>query len=95
MPTTQQIYLRDGRKLDYDELAEAARQIVNASDFTQQEVADRLDVIRTSVGKAVTTPGPRYCKLQMRILEELTGYDFEKQEKVRFKAYRRPDNGDT
>jgi len=94
MHTTQRPYLRDGRKLTYDELCDLAHAELMESEHTQKEMAKQLDVLRSTVAKAVTTPGARWQRLQMRIVEELTGYDLEREETVRFRAHRRPDNGD-
>jgi len=95
MPTTQRPYLRDGRLLTHDELCELAHAELADSEYTQEELADELDVTRNAIARATTTPGARWQKLQQRIAEELTPYDFEREETVRFRAHRRPDNGET
>lgn len=93
MPTATAA-VRHGSKLSYEELQEQARTVLNESDWTQREIADELDVTRGSVAKAVTQPGPRYQRLQMRIIERLTDYRMEREETVRFRA-RRKDRTDT
>jgi hypothetical protein len=81
--------VRHGEKLSYEDLQEQARAVLNGSDWTQREIADELDVTRGSVAKAVTTPGPRYQRLQMRIIEELTDYRIKREETVHFRPLRK------
>jgi len=80
--------MRHGSKLSYDELQQEAREALQESEYTQQEMADRLDVTRPSIAKAVTQPGPKFQRLQMRIIEALTEYDMVREETVRFRASR-------
>jgi orotate phosphoribosyltransferase-like protein len=90
---TRQSAIRHGSKLDYDELQQEARRALGESGYTQQEMADELDVTRAAVGKAVTKPGSKFQRLQMRILEALTDYEVEREETVRFRTWRK-DNDD-
>lgn len=80
--------MRHGSKLSYDELQQEARAALQKSEYTQQEMADRLDVTRPSIAKAVTQPGPKFQRLQMRIIEALTEYDMVREETVRFRVSR-------
>jgi len=89
MLTATRPIVRHGEKLSYKELQEQARTVLNESDWTQHEVAEELDVTRGSVAKAVTTPGPRYRKLQMRIIALLTDYRMKREETVHFRVLRK------
>jgi hypothetical protein len=80
--------VRHGEKLSYEELQERARTVLNESDWTQREMADELEVTRGAVAKAVTTPGSRYQRLQMRIIEKLTAYRIQREETVHFRPLR-------
>jgi predicted transcriptional regulator len=81
--------VRHGSKLSYDELQQEAREALQKSEYTQQEMADRLDVTRPSIAKAVTQPGPKFQRLQMRIIEALTEYNMVREETVRFRVSRK------
>lgn len=81
--------MRHGSKLSYDELQQEAREALQKSEYTQQEMADRLDVTRPSIAKAVTQPGPKFQRLQMRIIEALTEYNMVREETVRFRVSRK------
>ena len=81
--------VRHGSKLTYDELQQEAHWALSESDWTQQELADKLGVTRTSVGKAVTQAGPKFQRLQMQILEALTEYEVERREHVEFRTWRK------
>ena len=89
MSSSRSTSIRHGSKLTYEELQQEAHQALDASDYTQQEMADELGVTRAAVGKAVTKPGAKFQQLQMRILEALTGYKVERQETVRFRTWRK------
>lgn len=82
----QRPYIQHRKKLTYDELQKLAHAEVQESEHTQHELADRLDVKRSTIGKAVTKPGPKFQRLQMRIIEELTDYELEMEKEVRFRA---------
>jgi predicted DNA-binding protein (UPF0251 family) len=79
--------VRDGARLDYNELCEEAARLLRSSDYTQQAMADRLDVSRISVARAVTEPGPKFQRLQMRIIEALSDYSVERREYVEFRTW--------
>ena len=76
--------VKHGTSLDYDGLRETAKRVLDESSYTQQEMADELGVARTSVAKAVTQSGPKFQRLQMRILEVVTDYEVERREHVEF-----------
>ncbi|MCS3616691.1 hypothetical protein [Salinibacter ruber] len=80
--------MRHRQTLTYDDLQSEARSRLRESDVTQAKMADWLDVNRTTIAKAVTQPGPKYQQLQMQVLEKLTGYEIEREEKVRFRVRR-------
>jgi predicted DNA-binding protein (UPF0251 family) len=89
MGTSRATAIRHGSKLDYDELQQEAYRALSTSEYTQQEMADELEVTRAAVGKAVTQPGPKFQRLQMRILEALTDYEVERREHVVFRTWRK------
>jgi predicted transcriptional regulator len=76
--------VQHGTRLDYEGLQREAKRSLDNSDYTQQAIAERLGVTRTSVAKAVTQVGPKFQRLQMRILETLTDYEVERREHVEF-----------
>jgi len=76
-----------GARLDYDDLQETAHRLLRESDDTQQDMADRLDVSRISVARAVTEPGSKFQRLQMRIVEALSDYEVERRERVEFRTW--------
>jgi predicted DNA-binding protein (UPF0251 family) len=76
--------VQHGTRLDYEGLHREAKRALDDSDYTQQAIAEKLEVARTSVAKAVTQVGPKFQRLQMRILETLTDYEVERQEHVEF-----------
>jgi predicted DNA-binding protein (UPF0251 family) len=89
MGTGRATSVRHGAKLGYDELQQEAYRALSTSEYTQQEMADELGVTRAAVGKAVTKPGAKYQRLQMRILEALTDYEVERREHVVFRTWRK------
>lgn len=82
-------YIQDRKKLDYDELQRLAHAELQESEYTQQEMADELGVKRSTIGKAVTQPGPKFQRLQTEIVERLTDYELEMEREVHFRARRR------
>jgi predicted DNA-binding protein (UPF0251 family) len=89
MPATAPTPVQHNQTFTYDELCAEAKRALDASDYTQQDMADRLDVNRVSVAKAVTQPGPKFQNLQMQIIEALTDYRMQREETVRFRAHRK------
>jgi len=76
--------VQHGTKLDYEGLQREAKRTLDQSDYTQVAIAEKLEVARTSVAKAVTQVGPKFQQLQMRILETLTDFEVERREHVEF-----------
>lgn len=89
MSKVQRPYIQHGSKLTLEKVQQWARFVLLESEYTQQEMADELGVTRVAIAKAATTPGRRYFRLQKRILEKLTDYELEKQEKVRIRPWRK------
>lgn len=75
----------DGARLNFEELQETAHRLLRNSDHTQQQMAERLDVSRISVARAVTEPGSKFQRLQMRIVETLSDYEVERWVEVEFR----------
>jgi hypothetical protein len=88
MPTTAET-VRHGSKLSYEELKDEAYRLANDSPRTYAEIAEDLDVTENAVAKAVTTAGPRYKRLQMRIVEVLSEYTVEREVNVQFRTWRK------
>lgn len=81
--------MRHRQTFTFEELQETAHRLLKESDFTQEDMADELGVTRTSIGKAVTQPGPKFQRLQAKIIETLTGYEVEREEDVFFRVWRK------
>lgn len=93
MPTTAET-VRHGSKLSYEELKDEAYRLANDSPRTYAEIAEDLDVTENAVAKAVTTAGPRYKRLQMRIVEILSEYTVEREVNVQFRTWRKDRTSD-
>lgn len=81
--------MEHGSRLNYEEICEEARRLAKESDFTHEDIADELDVATISVSKAVTEAGPKFQRLQMRIVELLSEYEVERREHVEFRMWRK------
>jgi hypothetical protein len=92
MPTTA-APVRHGSTADYEGLKEDAHRLAREAPGTYAEIADALDVTENAVAKAVTTPGPKFRKLQARIVELLSDYTVEREVDVQFR-YKRKDRTD-
>lgn len=88
MPTTADP-VRHGAKLTYEELKDEAHRLAREAPDTYAEIAEALDVSENAVAKAVTTAGPKFRKLQMRIVELLSDYVVEREVDVRFRTWRK------
>lgn len=78
--------MRDGTEMDFSALRDEARTAVDGSGKSYTEVGEELDVHRTAVSRALKEDGPKFQKLQRRIIRHLTPYRVERQ--VYFKARR-------
>lgn len=76
--------IRPGTEMTYQELCDRTRHVLGQSSHTQRAIAARLDVDESSVSRACTEAGPKFQRLQCRILEALTGLRIDKR--VRFVA---------
>lgn len=72
--------------MDFSALRDQAKTAVDGSGKSYTEVGEKLDVHRSAVARAVNEDGPKFQKLQRRIIRELTPYRIERR--VRFKAHR-------
>lgn len=81
--------MRHGAKLSYEELKDEAHRLAREAPDTYAEISEALDVSENAVAKAVTTPGPKFRKLQMRIVELLSDYTVEREVDVRFRTWRK------
>lgn len=79
--------MNDGRTMDYEALRQEAHRVVVQSGSTQTEIADELDVSAGALSRALSESGPKFSRLQCRILQHLTPYRIERQ--VVFTAIRR------
>lgn len=66
--------MRHLQRLDYEQLREAAAQAVEAVEQPQYQVADELGVSKGALSKALGNSGPKYAKLQARVVDHLTRY---------------------
>jgi len=69
------------KRTEYDAegLRREAATAIDEGPYTQSDVADQLDVSRTSVNRAVNTTNPKFGKLRQRIVEHLRGGRVEKR----------------
>lgn len=69
------------KRTEYDAegLRDEAAKAVAESPYTQSDVAEQLDVSRTSVNRAVNSTSPKFEKLRQRIVEHLQGGRIEKR----------------
>lgn len=81
--------VRHGSKLSYEELKAEAYELASRSMLTYAEIAAKLDVSENAVAKAVTRAGPKFQRLQMRIVELLSEYEVERQEHVVFRTWKK------
>jgi predicted transcriptional regulator len=81
--------VRHGSKLTYEELQEHAHTLAREAGDTYAEIAEALGVSENAVAKAVTTAGPKFQQVQMRIIEHLSEYEVEREETVRFRTWRK------
>ena len=87
--------MEHGSKLNYEEICEEAHRLVSRSSSTHKEIADELNVAAISVSKAVTEAGPKFQRLQMRIVELLSEYEVERREHVEFRIWRKDQSQDS
>lgn len=69
------------KRTEYDTegLRDEAAQAIADSPYTQSDIAEQLDVSRTSVNRAVNSTSPKFEKLRRRIVEHLRGGRIEKR----------------
>jgi len=65
--------------LTYEELKDKAHQLAKDGP-TYEEIAEELDVTKSAVAQAVTTAGPKFHRLQIRIVELLSDVEVERRE---------------
>lgn len=78
--------MRDGTKMDFTALRDEAKTAVDESGKSYTKIGEELDVHRSAVARAVKEDGPKFQKLQRRLIRHLTPYRIERR--VRFKAHR-------
>lgn len=74
-------------KMDHDELRRQAARAAEDADLTQTQLARALGVSPGAVSRALSESGPKFARLQRRILEHLTPYHI--RERVVFEVQRR------
>jgi len=89
MSEPQPEYIQHNVKKGHEKLQQHARGLAHQTDMSQQEIADKLDVSRSVVAKALTMPGPRYQKMQRRVVELLSDYTVEREKEVNFRFLRK------
>lgn len=68
-----------GTELNHNDLRKKAHGLAKDGP-TYAELAESLDVSENAVAKAVTTTGPKFQRLQMRIVELLSDYEVEQRQ---------------
>ena len=91
-PPTRRV--QHNQTFDFEQLMEEAGRLLRNADYTQRELADELGVTRGAVAKAVTKAGPKFQKLQSRIIEHLSDYTVRKEVDVTFRTLRKDRAGD-
>lgn len=61
-------------EMDYEALCEEAARVVAESGYSQTQLADELEVSTGAMSRALSESGPKFSRLQRRILERLTPY---------------------
>jgi len=69
--------MRDGMEMDYEILCNEAARIFAESNYSQTQLADELEVSTGAMSRALSESGPKFSRLQRRILERLTPYRIE------------------
>jgi len=69
--------MREGMEMDYEALCDEASRIVAESNYSQTKLADELGVSTGAMSRALSESGPKFSRLQRRILERLTPYQVE------------------
>ena len=92
--------VRHGQYLDHEQLRLAAVEAVEAEaerdpGFTRLSLADRLEVSSGAITRALSPNEPpgTFSALQMRIVEELTGYAVRDVTKPRYRVERKARRG--
>jgi hypothetical protein len=83
--------LYHGKESGYTELKRHAYHLARTDRRTYGELATELDVTENAVAKAVTTAGPKFQRLQMRIVELLSEFTVEREKNVHFELTPAPD----
>jgi DNA-binding transcriptional regulator LsrR (DeoR family) len=79
--------MHDGMSMNADELRQAASDAVAASEHTQTQVAEELDVTRGAISRALNEASTSLATLQGKIIHHLTGFQIERQVDVHFVAH--------
>jgi hypothetical protein len=67
-----------GETISYEELKDSAHQLAKNDPQTYAKIGEALGVTEGAVAKAVTTAGPKFRQLQIRIVELLSDVEVEK-----------------
>lgn len=66
--------MQDGMEMDYEALCEEAARLVSESGYSQKQLANELEVSTGAISRSLSESGPKFSRLQRRILERLTPY---------------------
>lgn len=78
--------MHDGMEMDYEALCKEASRAVTESDYSQTQLADELEVSTGAMSRALSESGPKFSRLQRKILERLTSFRIEEQVVFRAKS---------
>lgn len=78
--------MQNGMEMDYEALCEEAARLVSESRYSQTQLADELGVSTGAMSRALSESGPKFSRLQRRILERLTPYQIEEHVVFRVKS---------
>lgn len=78
--------MHNGMEMDPEALCEEAARVVSESSYSQTQLADELEVSTGAMSRALSESGPKFSRLQRRILERLTPYQIEEHVVFRVKS---------
>lgn len=73
------------QELSFEQLRQETAKAVREAPCTQSDLADELDVHKSSVSRAVNRAGPHFWKLQRKIIEHLSPHRIERV--IRFRMF--------
>lgn len=76
--------MRENQRMNGEELRAVVKAAVAASNKTQYELADELNVTQSAISRAVNEAASNLAGLQGRIIEHLTDYRIEPEKRIAY-----------